>query len=377
VSWNGAIPMSGSVTITITATIAPAASGTISNQGTVSYDSNADGLNDATRPTDDPAVGGANDPTSFVVGGSIADLSITKTDGVASVTAGGSTTYTITASNAGPSDATGASVADTFPAGETCTWTCVGAGGGTCAASGSGNIADTANVPSGGSVTYTASCAISASASGTLANTASVAAPGGTNDPNPADNSATDTDTVNLAPGASITATKSVAASGGSFTPGSAITYTIVLTNTGTGAQGDNPGYEFTDTLPAGVTYAGATASSGTVGFGPGALVHWDGAIPAGGSVTITIGATIDATASGSIANQGAVSYDGDGNGSNESSAPTDDPAGPGAADPTVFSIAGAPTPAAPVPALDRFALLLLIGALAAVAWRTRRQARG
>ena len=153
--------------------------------------------------------------------------------------------------------------------------------------------------------------------------------------------------------------------------------YTIVITNTGTGAQGDNPGYEFTDTLPAGVTYASATASSGTVGFDPGALVHWDGAIPAGGGVTITIGATIDATASGSIANQGAVSYDGDGNGSNESSAPTDDPAGPGAADPTVFSIAGAPTPATPVPALDRFALLLLIGALAAVAWRTRRQARG
>ena len=68
-------------------------------------------------------------------------------------------TYTITASNAGPSNATGATVADTFPASLTATWTCVGAGGGTCTASGSGNINDTVNLPAGGSVTYTAICA--------------------------------------------------------------------------------------------------------------------------------------------------------------------------------------------------------------------------
>ncbi len=63
-----------------------------------------------------------------------ADLSITKTDGVTTATPGGSVTYTITASNAGPSNATGATVADTFPASLTCTWTCGGAGGGTCTA---------------------------------------------------------------------------------------------------------------------------------------------------------------------------------------------------------------------------------------------------
>ena len=58
--------------------------------------------------------------------GASADLSITKTDGVTTATAGGSVTYTIVASNAGPSNATGATVADTFPASLTCTWTCVG-----------------------------------------------------------------------------------------------------------------------------------------------------------------------------------------------------------------------------------------------------------
>src|SRR6185312_3528837 len=102
----------------------------------------------------------------------VADLSITKTDGVTTAVPGGSVTYTITASNAGPSPAPGSTVADTFPAVLTCTWTCVGAGGGTCTASGSGNINDSANLPVGASVTYTATCSINASATGTLANTA-------------------------------------------------------------------------------------------------------------------------------------------------------------------------------------------------------------
>ena len=94
-------------------------------------------------------------------------------------------TYTITASNAGPSNATGATVADTFPASLTCTWTCVGAGGGTCTAAGAGNINDSVNLPAGGSVTYTASCTISAAATGSLVNTATVTAPGGVTDPHP------------------------------------------------------------------------------------------------------------------------------------------------------------------------------------------------
>ena len=84
-------------------------------------------------------------------------------------------------------------MADTFPASLTCTWTCVGAGGGTCTASGSGNINDTVNLPAGGSVTYTASCTISAAATGTLINTATVTAPAGVTDPTPGNNSATDT----------------------------------------------------------------------------------------------------------------------------------------------------------------------------------------
>jgi uncharacterized repeat protein (TIGR01451 family) len=114
-------------------------------------------------------------------------------------TPGGTVTYTIVASNAGPSSAPGATVTDTFPA--ACTsvsYTSVASGGasGNTAGPAAGNIADTVNLPAGSSVTYTATCTISPAATGTLANTATVAAPAGVTDPTPANSSATDTDTL-------------------------------------------------------------------------------------------------------------------------------------------------------------------------------------
>jgi uncharacterized repeat protein (TIGR01451 family) len=124
-----------------------------------------------------------------------ADLSITKTDGQTVAVPGTPVTYTIVASNAGPSVVNGATVVDMVPAAITgATWTCVIAGGGTCTGSGSGNINDTVNLPVGATVTYTLTGMIIASARGSLSNTATVTAPSGVFDPNPANNSATDTD---------------------------------------------------------------------------------------------------------------------------------------------------------------------------------------
>ena len=60
------------MTITITATILPAAAGmTVSNQGTISYDSDGNGTNDATAQTDDPSAAGTANPTTITVGGGI------------------------------------------------------------------------------------------------------------------------------------------------------------------------------------------------------------------------------------------------------------------------------------------------------------------
>jgi len=126
-----------------------------------------------------------------------ADLSITKSDGVTAVKPGDKVTYTIAVSNAGPDTATGATVTDTLPAALTgAAWTCTAAAGASCAASGTGNVNDTVTLPAGASVTYTLTATVSSTATGTLANTATVTPPAGTVDPNPSNNSASDSNTV-------------------------------------------------------------------------------------------------------------------------------------------------------------------------------------
>ncbi len=205
-----------------------------------------------------------------------ADLSITKTDGVASVNAGGTATYTITASNAGPNAATGATVADTFPA--ACvspTWTCVGAGGGTCTAAGSGNINDAVNLPSGGSVTYTATCPVSSGASGSLANTATVTAPGGTTDPNTGNNSATDTDTIN-----------SIAAPQFAYSPaaGSAVNFT------GGTLEGSTGNASIAVTIGTPGLGTGASATTTTTCVVPGGFSGFGQSVTAEGAAASTTG---------------------------------------------------------------------------------------
>jgi len=123
-----------------------------------------------------------------------ADLSITKTDGSPVYIPGSPITYTIVVSNAGPFGATNVTVGDSLPVGiSSATWTCTGAGGGTCTASGTGGIADgSVNLPVGASVTYSLTMQVPANFTGTLANTATVTPGPDNTDPNPANNSATD-----------------------------------------------------------------------------------------------------------------------------------------------------------------------------------------
>lgn len=128
--------------------------------------------------------------------GPLANLSISNTDGVDSVAPGATVTYTIIVGNAGPSAVTNAAVTDNVPAALTgVTWACTASAGSSCgAASGTGSINTTVSVLPGGSATFTLTGTVGGS--GTLVNTASVAAPAGITDPNTANNSATDTDTI-------------------------------------------------------------------------------------------------------------------------------------------------------------------------------------
>lgn len=153
---------------------------------------------------------------------------------------------------------------------------------------------------------------------------------------------------------ADVTGEKTVT---GSFVPGGAITYTVVLTNNGTGDQGDNAGDEFVDTIPAEITGVMATASSGTAAVA-GNMVTWNGTIPAAGMVTITIDGTIDpATPPGTvISNIGDIFFDSTGDGINDAMGQTNAPPAGG---PTVFTIGGI------IPTLGGWGLGVLIAVLA------------
>ncbi|WP_166654372.1 beta strand repeat-containing protein, partial [Tahibacter aquaticus] len=286
------LPAGASTTYTASCAINAAATGTVSNTATVTIAGDPNPANDSATDTDTLT------PS--------ANLGITKTDGVTTATPGGSVTYTITASNAGPSNAPGSTVADTFPASQTCTWTCAGAGGGTCTASGSGNINDTTNLPSGGSTTYTASCAISAAATGTLSNTATVTSPVGVTDPTPGNNSATDSDTLGASADLSITKTDGVTTA----IPGGSVTYTITASNAG---PSNAAGATVADTFPASETcsWTCVGAGGGTCTASGSGNINDTTNLPSGGSVTYTASCTISAAATGTLSNTATVATPG------------------------------------------------------------------
>jgi uncharacterized repeat protein (TIGR01451 family) len=154
---------------------------------------------------------------------------------------------------------------------------------------------------------------------------------------------------------ANVTGTKTATVS--SPVVGGTVTYTVTLTNNGDGDQGDNTGHEFVDVLPAELSLVSANATSGTTSTAAN-TVNWDGAIPAGGSVTITIQATI--VAPGRFTNQGTIYYDSDGDGTNDSTSVTE---GPGGGATEVF-VAGPAVPTASTAGLALLALALAAGAI-------------
>ena len=139
-----------------------------------------------------------------------------------------------------------------------------------------------------------------------MTNTATVSVPSGTIDPTPANNSAIDTDSVT--PAATPTADLSVTKTNGVtlVSAGTTTTYTVVVSNAGPDAAN---GAIVTDPAAAGLTKTSvvcAAAGGATCPASPTvAQVEAGLAIPAlpfGGSVTLTIGATVTA-ASGNVTN--------------------------------------------------------------------------
>jgi len=254
-----------------------------------------------------------------------ADLKVTVTDGKTTIPAGSQSTYTITVTNAGSVAVTGASVTDTFPSTFTgVTFTATQSGGATgFAASGTGNINNTVNMPSGSKITYTVKGRLSSGALGNLSNTAQVTASNGILDPNTANNGATDSDTITYNADLKVTITDGKAAA----VPGSKHAYTIVVTNAG---PSNVTGAVIQDTFPAsfiGVTFT-ATQSGGATGFSASGSGNINDTVsfPAAARVTYKATGTISNSATGSISDTATVTSNSvsDPNPANNSATDTD-----------------------------------------------------
>jgi uncharacterized repeat protein (TIGR01451 family) len=360
--WNLAtLPPGGSATLAITVT-APNTAGALTNQGT------------AVADTSDPNnANNAASATTTVL--SPATVSATKTV-TGPFNEGSTITYTIVLANSAAYDQqnnSGPELTDVLPA--SLTLVSAGATSGTATATVATNtVTWDGVVPAGGSVTITIQATIDAgTANTTISNQASVAFDADGNGVNEAAAATDDPGAVGggnptsflVASPATVGSTKTVS---GTFREGGRVTYTVTLVNTSGFAQLDNPGDEFVDVLNVGqIVLFSASATSGTVNANIFSnTVTWNGSIPAGGSVTVTIVADLGFNIAGqTVSNQGSINFDADGNGTNESSVQTDDPSLPGATDPTSFVVQ---ISAAEIPTLGEIGLVALVALLAGFA---------
>lgn len=264
------LPAGSSITYVAIAALRPSTTTSLFNTATVS----------APAGVSDP-VSGNNSATDSDALDRQSDLAITKTDGATIAVPGTPISYSIVVSNLGPGDA-GATVTDVFPGSlSACTWTCLAAGGGSCTAAGTGNIADSISLPVSATASYTANCNIADSAIGSLANTATVAGSAGATDPVPGNNSATDTNT--MAPSADLAVT--LIDTPDPVTVGSNLTYVATLTNAGPSAAQDvtlmlplpAPG-DFVSAVPS----AGGTCTTPIPGANGNVSCIWSGPTPRG-----------------------------------------------------------------------------------------------
>ena len=293
------LPVGSSITYTVTGTLDAAASGALTNSATVTTPVGIADLNVANNISVDVDV--------IAPAQASTDLQITKTSGGVSVAPGGTVTYAIVVSNAGPTAVTGATVTDDFAASLSgVTFTASGTGGASGFAAGSGDLNQTVNLPVGATITYTVSGTLSGSATGSLSNTATVTTPAGIGEVDATNNIAVDIDTVAAASAAAdLQIVKTDAVS--SVSLGGTVIYTIVVTNSG---PSDVFGATVTDDFAAslsGVTFtAVGTGSASGFADGSGDLSQVVN-LPVGASITYTVTGTLSGSASGTLSNTATV----------------------------------------------------------------------
>jgi uncharacterized repeat protein (TIGR01451 family)/fimbrial isopeptide formation D2 family protein len=292
VNTNVTLPRGGRATFTITATVSPTFRGVLTNTATVT-------------PTDgdpDPNPNN-NSSTSTSTATPVADLAIVKTDSETTYTPGQPLVYTITVTNNGPSFASGARVSDPLPAAiASANWSAVFTPGSSGTAAGGGSIDEEIDLAPGGTAVYTVTCLPAATATGSLVNTAQIFVPAGTTDPNPGNNTSTDTNTLLMA--AQLVVTKTVTdLNGDDVEPGDYLRYTIVVANPAGPAVEAATNVILTDVIPVHTAYVesgfpGVTAPTsipGTVtGSQENGIVATIGTLAGGESATIVFYVRVD-----------------------------------------------------------------------------------
>jgi large repetitive protein len=288
------VPANSNATLTLTVLVT--SSGPIKNTAEVISSGTPD--SDST-----PGNGtiGEDDISSITFGAPVSDLSISKTNGTTSSVAGSLVTYTITVRNAGPDTANGASINDIMPASLSgVTWTCETSAGSSCPAIGTGNIATTVNLPSGGTATFSVTGTLSTTATGALTNTATVMPPSGTNDPNITNNTSTDTDAIGTQADLEISKTGP-----GTVNKNNLVKYDITVKNNG---PSNAAAVIVSDPLPVGLEYVSSNPSQGACSLIAGTVTCNLGTLVNASSATVEI--FTKAVGIGRIDNTATVSSD-------------------------------------------------------------------
>ncbi len=212
------------------------------------------------------------------------DLAVTQTDGRDRVAPGDTVTWTLTVENRGAGIASGVAVRDTLP--DSTTFVSASDGGTTA-----GRIVTwpAFDLVEGASATRTVTVRVAAIVPAgleTLVNTVHVADDGTHGvEPEPANNTAQDSDVLDAAPDLAITKTNGIA----EVLPGTTLRYVLTITNRG--SQGAT-GVRVTDTLPEHLTFFAASDSGAESGL----TITWPAFdLPAGATVRREISGRVKA----------------------------------------------------------------------------------